>query len=148
MKIVVLYYNKIQRINRGSKMKYVTCERSHDINKANIYTITIHKVPKIECEYSLSFKNHDEYKLFENANKSFIGVGAEVRFGKARESERYIIKINMKHDDGGFNKCVLILRASDWVCENIDKIVDRLTAQAENFSKRAQVNQSGFNRQG
>lgn len=126
-------------------MEYIKCEQSKDVNKSNIYTITIHKVPKIECEYSILFHNQEEYKTFEHSNRSFVGMGAEVRFGKARESERYIFKINLKHDDEGYNKCVMVLRANSWTYENIDRIVERLKRQAEYFSKRAQVYQAGLN---
>lgn len=129
-------------------MKYVTCEQIKDINKSNIYAITLHKVPKIECEYTLVFSNREEYKKFEQSNTEFLGMGAEVRFGKARNSAKYLFKINLKHDDEGYNKCVLVFRANSWTYDNINGIVEKLKGQAENFTKRAQAYQEGLNWKG
>ena len=115
-------------------MEYVKYEISRDIHSNKIYILTIKKVPHIDCQYLLVFNNYDEYKQFEHANKKIIGLGVDIRYGKSKNTEKYLFKIDMKYDGDGFNKGVLIFHSSNWVRENIDNIVKSLNKQADNFS--------------
>ena len=117
-------------------MEYINCAISKDANRTRIYVLTINKVPGIPCEYSIVFNNRDEFKKFEHANKSAVGMGAEVRFGKARNADKFLLRIDMKHDDPGFQKFVLVLEANEWIKEHIDGIIARLDNQARMFEKR------------
>ena len=127
-------------------MEYIDCVSTLDINKSKVHILTINKVKGIDCEYSIVFENHDEFRKFEHANKSVVGLGADIRFGKAKTSDKYLLKIGLKHEAAGYNKCVLVLKSNSWVSDNIDAIVERLRNQAANFARQAQLNQSGFKR--
>ena len=117
-------------------MEYINYTLTKDANRSRIYVLTINKVPGIPCEYSIVFDNYEEFKKFENSNKTAVGMGAEVRFGKARNADKFLLRIGMRHDDAGFQKFVLVLESNDWIREHIESIASSLSKQAHMFEKR------------
>ena len=127
-------------------MEYVNCTLSKNVYGTKVYLLTINKVKGIPCEYLICFKNREEFKKFERSNIGIISMGTEVRYGQSRNADKFLFRLDMKHDDPGFQKVVLKLEANDWVKANIDGIIARLNHQAQMFEKRKLENNSHITR--